>query len=136
MKFIKILSLLVIAMCISFFYSCQKNNGVSYKGTSYGSMKDSLGNCMPITIEGTYLVNAGLGNINYMDVHVIVNTVGKYNIYTDTLNGFSFSGNGTLGYKGDNRVRLYGHGKPTSSGTSIFTVTFGTSICTTDVTGQ
>jgi len=114
------------------FSACQKETDVD--GVATGKFKkDAAGNCAPIAINGIFRVDSVLGNDQYVDVQVISDNIGTFDIKTDTLNGFAFSKKGTIGL-GLNTIRLFAGGKPLAAGTTTFTVEFGTSICTFDVT--
>jgi hypothetical protein len=128
---------LVAIFCVValFFTACQKEIVFSTNGISVGTLKEATtGNCLPSTVNGVYQKDTAITAENFIDVNVDVTSVGTYSIQTDTVNGVSFKGTGTFGAKGNNRVRLYGHGKPTATGISTFTVVYGASICTIDVT--
>lgn len=93
--------------------------------------------CYPDTVYGVYKADSTLGEYNYVDVQVNVSAIGNYNITTDTVNGYWFSGSGRLGYGGVNRIRLYGHGKPVVGGINTFIVLFDSSSnCEISVTVQ
>ncbi len=127
MKLIR--SFLIVLAGVITFWGCQKE--LSYDGgTSEGTLKkDASGNCLPITVYGQYKKDTLLTAANYIDVQVNMTIPGTYDIRTDTVNGFSFKGTGTLGNPGLNIVRLYGTGKPTATGNATFIVKYGTSSC-------
>ncbi len=131
MKIVKVPLLLISFAAL--LYGCQKDFNDPSKRESDGRLKDSIGNCTPFVIAGHYETEVDLTGDNWVDIHVQVDSVGKYFISTDTVNGYSFTGVGTLGYKGDNRVRLYGHGKPLSGGTDVFTVKYKGDACRFEV---
>lgn len=95
--------------------------------------KDGAGNCAPIAVNGIYRVDSVLTSDHYVDVQLTADNIGAFDIKSDTINGFSFSKSGTVG-SGLNTIRLYASGKPTAAGTSTFTIQFGTSVCTFDIT--
>lgn len=132
----KILRLLfLITGVLTVFVACQKEIEFAADGPSVGTLKkDALGDCMPSAITGIYKENVSLTSDNFIDVNVDITTVGTYSIVTDTVNGFSFKGTGTFGVLGNNLVRLYGSGKPLLPGLSTFTVTYGGTTCSIDVT--
>ncbi len=132
MKMFKYLAVIMAAMV--FFAGCQKELDFDNGGTSVGTLKSTGGNCLPSTVYGTYRKDSVLNITHYIDVQVNVTQPGTYVIATDTVSGFSFRGAGTLGNPGLNTVRLYGSGKPTAGGNMVFTVKYGTSICTVTVT--
>lgn len=95
--------------------------------------KDGGGNCAPIAVNGIYRVDSVLTSDHYVDVQLTANNIGAFDIKSDTVNGFSFSKSGTVGI-GLNTIRLYASGKPTTAGTSTFTIRFGSSSCRFDIT--
>jgi len=124
--------LLGLAVAVAGFSACQKE--LEGDGIATGSFKkDGAGNCAPVTINGIYRVDSTLKADNFVDVQVNAVNGGTFEIKSDTINGYSFSKTGTMG-TGLNTIRLLGNGKPLAAGTHTFTVTFGTSTCTFDVT--
>lgn len=101
-----------------FFNSCSKE--YSYEspvppGNAVFSFKDSLGNCLPNYVHGTFYngVTPG-GDTAYVEVHVHVDSVGNYKITTagDLQNGFMFADSGFFGTTGDTLVKLRPVGTP------------------------
>ena len=68
-----------------------------------------------------------------MDVQVNVSNPGTFDIKSDTVNGFSFRKAGSVVF-GLNTIRPYAAGKPIAAGTSTFTIKYGSSTCTFDIT--
>ncbi len=133
MKLLK-LGIAAIAMVVCFI-ACQKQLDFDTNGISVGTLKkDAGGDCSPSAINGIYEKDSVLTGDNFIDVNVDLTTVGTYEIKSDTVNGFSFKGTGTLGILGNNVVRLYGSGKPLAAGVSTFTITYGSTTCVIDVT--
>jgi hypothetical protein len=132
MKIIKYL--LLVFAAVTAFIACQKE--LSFEGgVSEGTLKANAGgDCLPSTVYGQYQKDTVLTPANYIDVQVNVNFPGTYSITTDTVNGYSFKGTGTLGNPGLNTVRLYGTGKPLAAGTDLFIVRYGTSTCVALIT--
>src|SRR4051794_35532334 len=60
------------------------------------SLAGSPADCTTPSIKGEYIVDNPLGPNNQVEVIVDVASVGRYHIYTDTLDGISFSGSGTF----------------------------------------
>ncbi len=135
MKLLSAIALLLLSAI--FFVSCQKELNWDLSAQSQGTLKaDSTTNeCLPIVVQGTYIVDSALGSTNYIDVQVDVTTVGIYQIQSDTINGVSFYGAGTFGNTGINTVRLMGSGTPTASGLTTFIISYinNNSTCTVDV---
>jgi hypothetical protein len=105
---------------------------------SSGVLGDSAGNCKPVTIGGTYAQGIPTTNANTLQVQVTVTTPGSYEISTNTVNGVSFSRAGTFAVAGPQNVLLFASGTPTTSGNSLFTLTYGNSQCafTLNVSGD
>lgn len=130
MKFLPFMKLSNLAITlfigVLLFSACTKNTDPT--GDSVGTLKDSI-----TIVNGIFRVDSVLTNDNYVDVEVDVKFGGKFNIKTDSVNGYSFKKTGTVG-SGLNRIRLYASGKPVATGTNTFTITYGLSICTFSIT--
>jgi hypothetical protein len=128
MKFVKYLVFTVSA--IIFISACQKELSFDVDGPAQGTLKsDTTGDCLPGTINGIYKADSVLNNTNFVDIQVNITATGTYDIMSDTVNGYSFRGTGTLGILGLNTVRLYATGKPLVSGSDIFTIRFNGATC-------
>lgn len=127
--------LLTAVLAIIVMIACQKELNFDSSGVSAGSLKSaSTGDCLPSIVMGNYQKDSLLTNSNYIDVHVNITIPGTFEVKSDTVNGYSFFKAGTLGNTGDNIVRLYATGTPLAAGTDIFTIKYGTSVCTVAVT--
>jgi len=130
MKFLRLAAIVVVMS--SSFVSCQKTS--DFDGASEGTLKASIsGDCSPIIVNGIFQVDSVLSNNQYIDVKVAVNIPGSFNIKSDTVNGFSFAKSGTIS-EGLNTIRLYASGKPLVTGVYSFTINYGTSSCSFDIT--
>ena len=130
MKLIKQTAILLAGIFI--MASCQKEYSLetgSTGGLALGTMKDSLGDCQPITLRGLYFVDSTLTDSNYAIVQVNITAPGSYTITTDVQNGYSFKDSGFFATPGLISVKLKARGRPTLPITSDFTVSFGTSFC-------
>lgn len=128
----KILSLSVLL--VLFFTACQKEMSVETSKPARGSLKSSsTGDCLPKTVKGIFLQDSALKDSNFIQVELNVAEKGSYNIKTDTVNGYFFSGKGNFNSTGTNTVILKGSGKPVNAGTDIFAVYFDTTFCTVAV---
>ena len=117
-----------------FFSGCKKLEDTNPGGVSVGTLKDSTnGNCLPVVINGIFIVDSVLNNKHYVDVQVEVAVGGTFDIKTDTVNGYSFKKTGTLG-TGLNIIRLYAGGKPIATGVNTFYITYGLSSCSFKIT--
>ena len=90
--------------------------------------------CMIDTVFGDYLKNITLSNTSYVRIGVDVTTKGTYNISTNAINGYSFSGSGQFASTGIQTVTLTASGTPLNDGANLFTVTAGSSTCSFSVT--
>ena len=133
MKFLRVC---LFALCAGLvFSSCEKDLS-SESGTAAGTLKDDgSGDCLPVAVNGTYTVGTALGAANSLDIQVIFTSTGVYNIKSDTINGYSFSGIGTANVTGPVTVHLVASGTPAVLGTGvdIFHITYGTSSCNVNV---
>jgi hypothetical protein len=127
----------LFVLLISFFIisSCQKELNWDLNAQSQGTLKaDTLtSECLPSSVHGVYQNDSTLTNDNYIDVQVNVTSAGIYSINSDTVNGYSFHGNGTFGQTGINTVRLYGSGTPQLPGMNTFIISYNNSYCIIDV---
>jgi hypothetical protein len=132
----KRLILIAIPICLFIILSCQKEYSVETGSNSLsaGTLKDSLGDCQPILINGTYTENQSLTAANFVNVTVNVSSAGKYKISTDTMNGFWFIDSGFFSSPGTYVVKLLGGGKPILAIQTDFTVSYGPSSCDFSIT--
>jgi hypothetical protein len=85
--------------------------------------------CGSITIGGNYFAGTPLSGAT-LTIPVSVSQAGTYNITTNTVNGYSFSGTGSV-TGGTTSVILLGTGTPVNVGTDNFILTVnGTPVCT------
>lgn len=80
--------------------------------------------CTSPTINGIYAPGVALAASNTVVLNVTVTTAGSYNITTPTVDGFSFTGSGTLAV-GNQTITLHGTGTPTNAGPASFTPVAG-----------
>ncbi|MCX6251814.1 MAG: hypothetical protein NTX61_13810 [Bacteroidetes bacterium] len=85
--------------------------------------------CSSAVISGAYVAGVALTSFNTVGVNVNVTSIGAYTIYTNTVNGYSFSASGNFTATGTQNVILLGTGTPGATGINTFMVTFGTSTC-------
>lgn len=124
--------LMVIAVAVTGFTACQKE--LEGDGIATGSFKkDAAGNCSPVQVNGIYRADSLMKADNFVDVQVMAVTGGTFDIRSDTISGLSFSKSGIMS-TGLNTIRLFASGTPLVAGTHTFTIQFGTSICTFDIT--
>jgi hypothetical protein len=77
-------------------------------------------NCASIVASGTYNIGLGLTTANKLTVSVNVTSPGFWNMSTNTVNGYSFSGQDTFTTTGLKTVELFATGTPIASGTDNF----------------
>jgi hypothetical protein len=140
MKHLK--NLILILTGVFILSSCQKEisleTGVPFGAKLTGSIKDTLGNCLPIIVRGVYKADSTLRDSNYVQIQLNVTAPGFYKISSDTLNGYSFKDSGFFSSTGLKTLKLKGNGKPIFPQQSIFTIAFGGAFCsfTVDATGS
>jgi hypothetical protein len=130
----RLINCLFLLFVLSFFISCQKEVSVEQSAPSRGSLQNSLGDCLPKTVAGTYVANRTLIDSNFIEVTINVATAGSYMIATDTVNGYSFKAAGVFNATGATKVKLAGSGRPVIGGVNDFTVVFDTTFCFLSVT--
>lgn len=99
-----------------------------------GSGGSGTVNCTGAVVSGTYTNGVALTASNTVQIAVTVTTAGPYTISTNTMAGISFSASGNFAVTGPNTVTLVGTGTPNATGSQTFTVTWGSSTCTFNVT--
>lgn len=115
------------------FAACSKElsleNGSSVNG-AVGSLHDTLGNCLPDSVYGTYYDGVTPGSDTaYVQMQVDVQTTGYYSIYSDLQNGLQFADSGFFTATGINTIRLKPIGTPILIQSTLFTVTFDSTSC-------
>lgn len=127
-------SLLIAGICCLFFISCQKELEFNNGNGSVGFLKaDISNNCLPGLVNGIYRADSTLRENNFIEVQVNATTKGYYLIVSDTVNGYSFKGEGTILNLGINTLRIYGRGRPIVAGLDTFRINYGTSFCNVTV---
>lgn len=124
---------MVVLTGIILAVACQKeyslDSGTATGSSAEGTLKDTLGNCQPIIINGKYIADSTLKDSNYVLIQVNITSVGNYKINTDVQNGYSFRDSGYFSAKGLQTVKLKGFGKPILPIASDFTVSFNNTNC-------
>lgn len=127
--FIPLLSLLVFTV-----FGCQKEFSEEQGNIpAEGSLQEVGGDCLPKTVNGAYVVGTPLASGNTIQVTVNVTKMGRYEIITDTVNGYYFRGAGLFTVLGANQVTLLGNGTPFVSRTDNFIVSFDSTFCNLQV---
>jgi hypothetical protein len=125
----QILPLMIIALA---YFSCQKgiNFDLSVSGISAGTLQfGGNGDCLPKNISGDYIVSVPLIASNLIEAQVDVISAGTYKIFTDTVNGYSFSASGSFAATGIQKIVLTGIGTPLSAGNNVFQINYNNSSC-------
>ena len=104
--------------------SCQKEKSFERSLPAKGSLQNTGGDCLPKKVNGAYITAQALNDSNYIEVNVDVVQAGDFNIYTDTVNGYFFIGQGKFPAAGSYVVRIPGSGSPQAEGDDRFTVFF------------
>jgi hypothetical protein len=122
-----------VSIIMSLLFSCTKELSVEngqLQGDAVGSLKDSVGNCFPDSVHGTFYNGVLPGpDTAYIEIQVQVDTAGAYNIYTELENGFMFADSGFFNTTGINTIKLKPIGTPILQKVTDFAVHFDTSTC-------
>lgn len=103
-------------------------------GNAVFTLEGNPGACSGASVSGVYNPGVTLNSTNIVSIQVNVTAIGNYNITTNVVNGYSFTGIGTFGSLGIQNITLNGSGVPGATGADNFTVTGGTTTCTFTVT--
>jgi hypothetical protein len=79
--------------------------------------------CGSLTRLGSYNIGIPLTGENKLTLDVNVSNTGFWSMKTNTVNGYSFMGQGTFTKTGLQTVELLGTGAPIASGTDLFDIT-------------
>lgn len=113
--------------------SCQK--GIHWDLASEGALlKDSAGNCMPITVTGNFITNKPANDSDFLTVNINVTSAGTYSITSDSVNGYIFKASGIFNNVGVIPVKLTCSGTPLIPGTDRFNIIYNNSSCEAIVT--
>ena len=126
-----------LALALFVMMGCQKE--VSFEvgnNPSDGSLQsDVTGDCLPKTVNGTYVAATALvPATDNITVSVNVTKTGVYVIASDTVNGYFFRATGIFTALGTTSVTLRGNGTPFAAGINNFVVSYDSTICDIAVT--
>lgn len=127
--------LLFALLPILFFVSCQKELSIDLSengGTARYSFEGGTGSCTGASVSGTFTAGVAVTGANTVILSVKVDSIGTYNISTNTVNGISFSGTGIFTSPGVQNVTLTASGTPATAGQYSFTP--AANACTFSVT--
>ena len=97
------------------------------------TLQGAPGKCMDDTVTGTYVKGIFLDTFSKVNINVNVTLPGKYAVTTNTVNGYSFTATGIFLAAGLQTITMYAKGTPINTGTDIFNITAGTSVCSFEV---
>ena len=125
-----------IMFCLlSVAIGCQKEYSFEKGQFAKGSLQsDVSGDCLPKKVNGVYKQSTQLTSGNTVEVTINVTIAGSYQIKTNIVNGYSFSGSGSFSSVGLITVTLQGSGHPLRAGVDSFTVRFDSSVCVLPIT--
>ena len=123
----------VLSIVLAVFAACEKEYSFE-RGPedqwATGSLRSVSGDCQPAEVHGVYEQNNILEDSNYVFVQVHFTSPGRYHIFSDTQNGFSFSDSAVVTDTGYQSIKLKAAGIPVLAQKTSFLVRFDTSICT------
>lgn len=123
---------IMVACMLLFVAACTKETSyernANLYGPAVGTLKDSVGNCQGIIVNGTYKADTSLNDNNYLLVRVNITTPGRYTISSDTANGFWFRDSGYT-TSGLQTLKIRGYGKPILPLNTDFILTYNNSAC-------
>lgn len=125
--------LICLLLSVIVISSCQKELYFPAQDSEGTLKSDSLADCLPSLVRGTFIQNTVLGDSNYIELDVNITVTGPYTIKSDTTNGYSFSATGNFDSTGINRVRVFASGTPALTGTNTFTFQYDSSFCRIDI---
>ena len=127
---------ITLASVLLLLSSCSKEESLELGQRSKGVLQDNTSECLPKFVTGNYIAGAAFTDSNFVDIVVDVTQPGYFSIYTDTVNGFYFTGTGHFDSVGVHLARLKAIGQPLTEGDHNFTVFFDSSYCSFPVQVQ
>lgn len=113
---------LSFALLLSFFFiSCQKELSFDDFGTAKYSLNGGTASCTGAILSGTFTAGTPGSAANKVTLSATVDSIGSYNISTNTINGISFSGAGVFTSIGIHNITLTASGTPAAAGIFVFT---------------
>jgi hypothetical protein len=128
--------ILGICLLLFAFVACQKETSFEFGPNPIASYSflDATGNCASNTINGFFQMDSVLTDSNYVVINVQFNSVGKYLISSDTLNGMWFVDSGFVTTTGPKQIKLKGAGTPILPITNGFVLNQNTNGCGFSIT--
>lgn len=140
MKAKNLLNLILAVIVALNFLGCNKDNdkiqttpdnaqvAAGLKAAATGSIVST-----GTVVNGNYQAGVALTSANTVTLKLTVTAIGTYNLYSNTVNGYSFSKSGSFTATGTQNVTLPATGTPVATGVNTFLVTFGTTASFTAV---
>src|SRR5689334_1901759 len=94
----------------------------SISGPATFTLQGSGDTCMVSSVSGTYVQGTPLAATNTVTIKINATAPGTYNLTTNNVNGFQFSGAGTIAAPGEQSITLTASGTPTAADSTVFTV--------------
>ena len=123
-RFIAVSSLMIIAM---FFTTCAKEYSFeggfilgADSGTAVYHFDSSGGACINTVLNGSYYTNQVLNATNTIQLEVYVDSIGTYNVTTNTQDDIQFHAAGSFISTGIQSIIFTGSGTPQSNGSFTF----------------
>jgi hypothetical protein len=126
--------ILICLLAAGLFWGCGKELSqelaiVPKGAVATGTLKDSLGNCLPDSVYGTYYDGVLPGDTNYVQIQVNVYSLGTYNIQSNVQNGFQLTDSGSFTTLGLNTIKLKASGPALNIGSTNFTINYDAGSC-------
>lgn len=115
----------------TFSVTVTANSGGTGGAASY-NFEGGTSSCTDALINGTFTAGTATSSGNTVKLKITVNTIGTYNISTNTVNGIKFSGSGSFTSTGAQTVTLTASGTPAASGSFAFIP--GSNACSFNIT--
>ena len=92
------------------------------------------GKCINDSVMGDYIEEQLLDSTHQIAVEVDVTTPGRYNITSNSVNGYAFTASGVFTTTGKQKIVLTASGKPQKKEKDVFEINADSSVCSVEVT--
>ena len=117
---------LILCLFALIILGCQKeDSGDNADPFAVFNLAASDSACIAMTLNGNFLQGKQVTTNENLQIQVVISKPGKWSFSSDTLNGFSFSGNGNFTDTGKHLITLAASGIPASTGNYVFSMTKG-----------